>query len=104
MTPGDAPTDLLYGRLLLCSGTANEPLAHEIARYLGTALHPVEIRQFANSNTFVRLGQSVRGCDVFWVQPTSAPVNDNLMELLIAIDCLRRDSAGRITNTAGSSP
>ncbi len=97
MTPAEAPTDLLYGRLLLCSGTANQPLAEEIATYLGTALHPVEIRQFANSNTFVRLGQSVRGCDVFWVQPTSGPVNDNLMELLIAIDCLRRDSAGRIT-------
>ncbi|MFN8423035.1 MAG: ribose-phosphate diphosphokinase [Anaerolineae bacterium] len=93
----DVPHDLLYGRLILCSGTANVPLAQEIAAYLGTTLHPVEIRQFANSNTFVRLEKSVRGCDVFWVQPTSAPVNDNLMELLIAIDCLRRDSAGRIT-------
>ena len=97
MTPAEAPTDLLYGRLILCSGTANQPLAEEIAAYLKTALHPVEIRQFANSNTFVRLDKSVRGCDVFWVQPTSAPANDNLMELLIAIDCLRRDSAGRIT-------
>ncbi|MEO8083105.1 MAG: ribose-phosphate pyrophosphokinase [Ardenticatenales bacterium] len=97
MTMPDVPHDLLYGRLILCSGTANVPLAEEIAKYLGTTLHPVEIRQFANSNTFVRLEKSVRGCDVFWVQPTSTPVNDNLMELLIAIDCLRRDSAGRIT-------
>lgn len=87
----------MYGRLVLCSGTANRPLAEEIARHLRTELLPVDIRQFANSNSFVRLGRSVRGSDVFWVQPTSAPTNDNLMELLIAIDTLRRDSAGRIT-------
>ena len=55
------------------------------------------IKQFPNSNTFVRLEQSVRAKDVFVIQPTSAPVNDNLMELLIFIDTLRRDSAGRIT-------
>lgn len=93
---GDA-RDLLYGRLVLCSGGANRPLAEEIAAYLQTPLHPVEVTQFANSNTFVRLERSVRGCDVFWIQPTHAPVNDHLMELLIAIDTLRRDSAGRIT-------
>ena len=52
---------------------------------------------FPNSNTFVRLHQSVRAKDVFIIQPTAAPVNDNLMELLIFIDTLRRDSAGRIT-------
>ena len=89
--------DLLYGRLVLCSGSSNRPLAEEIAAYLKTPLHPVEVTQFANSNTFVRLDRSVRGCDVFWIQPTHAPANDNLMELLIAIDTLRRDSAGRIT-------
>ncbi len=53
--------------------------------------------QFANSNTFVKLAQSVRAKDVFIIQPTAAPVNENLMELLIFIDTLRRDSAGRIT-------
>jgi ribose-phosphate pyrophosphokinase len=90
-------SDLLYGRLVLCSGTANPDLAAQISAYLDVELHPCEIRQFANSNTFMKLGRSVRGCDVFWVQPTSAPANDNLMELLIAIDMLRRDSAGRIT-------
>ncbi len=87
----------LYGDLVLCSGTANTRLAQNIARYLDRPLCPRDITQFANGNTFVRLSQSVRGCDVFWVQPTSTPTNDNLMELLIAIDTLRRDSAGRIT-------
>lgn len=87
----------LYGRLALCSGTANPDLALRIAAYLNTELLPVEINRFANGNTFVRLGSSVRGADVFWIQPTCPPANDNLMELLIAIDTLRRDSAGRIT-------
>lgn len=93
---GDA-RDLLYGRLVLCSGTANPALAEEIAAYLHTPLTPCEIIQFPNSNTFMKLGRSVRGSDVFWIQPTCSPVNDNLMELLIALDMLRRDSAGRIT-------
>jgi len=94
--PGDT-LDLLYGRLVLCSGTANPALAEEIAAYLGTKLTPCDIIQFPNSNTFMKLQQSVRGSDVFWIQPTSPPTNDNLMELLIAMDMLRRDSAGRIT-------
>jgi ribose-phosphate pyrophosphokinase len=55
------------------------------------------VEQFFNSNTFVRLHESVRAKDVFLIQPTSAPVNEKLMELLIFIDTLRRDSAGRIT-------
>jgi ribose-phosphate pyrophosphokinase len=87
----------LYGDIVLCSGTANIPLAEEIALQLGRELCPRSITQFANGNTFMRLGRSVRGCDVYWIQPTSPPTNDNLMELLIAIDTLRRDSAGRIT-------
>ena len=96
MATGDE-RDLLYGRLVLCSGTANPALAQEIASYLGAELTPCEILQFANSNTFMKLGRSVRGSDVFWIQPTSPPANDNWMELLIAMDMLRRDSAGRIT-------
>jgi ribose-phosphate pyrophosphokinase len=86
-----------YGRLTLASGSANPALAERIAAHLGVSLLPVEIKRFANGNTFVRLGSSVRGADVFWVQPTSPPSNDHLMELLIAIDTLRRDSAARIT-------
>ena len=87
----------LYGRLTVCSGSANPVLAEHVAACLETELLPVEITRFANGNTFVRLGRSVRGADVFWIQPTSPPSNDTLMELLIAIDTLRRDSAGRIT-------
>jgi len=87
----------LYGDLMVFSGTANRPLAEEIATYLGIPLGEAEVFQFANTNTFVRLKQSVRGRDVFVIQPTAAPTNDNLMELLIFIDALRRDSAGRIT-------
>lgn len=87
----------LYGDLTVFSGTANRALAEEVASYLNVQLGDAEVVQFANTNTFVRLRQSVRGKDVFLIQPTSAPTNDNLMELLIFIDALRRDSAGRIT-------
>ena len=87
----------MYGDLMVFSGTANVPLARAAASHLGVTLGGADIVQFANSNTFVRLHQSVRAKDVFIIQPTSAPTNDNLMELLIFIDTLRRDSAGRIT-------
>ncbi|MCX6028428.1 MAG: ribose-phosphate pyrophosphokinase [Chloroflexi bacterium] len=87
----------MYGDLMLFSGTANQPLAEAAAQRLGVPLGGADIEQFANTNTFVRLHQSVRAKDVFLIQPTSAPVNDNLMELLIFVDTLRRDSAGRIT-------
>ena len=87
----------MYGDLMIFSGTANRPLAEAVAEHLAVPLGGTDIYQFPNSNTFVRLHQSVRGKDVFVIQPTSAPVNDNLMELLIFIDTLRRDSAGRIT-------
>jgi ribose-phosphate pyrophosphokinase len=87
----------MYGDLMVFSGTANLPLAEAVAARLGVRLGGADIVQFANSNTFVRLHQSVRAKDVFIIQPTAAPCNDNLMELLIFIDTLRRDSAGRIT-------
>ncbi|HSN77169.1 MAG TPA: ribose-phosphate pyrophosphokinase [Anaerolineae bacterium] len=87
----------LYGDLAIYSGTAHKDLAQKVAGYLGVSLGGADVFQFANSNTFVRLHESVRGKDVFLIQPTSPPTNDNLMELLIFIDTLRRDSAGRIT-------
>ncbi len=87
----------MYGDLMVFSGTANRPLAEAVACRLGVELGGADIIQFVNSNTFVRLHRSVRGKDVFLIQPTSAPVNEMLMELLIFIDTLRRDSAGRIT-------
>ena len=89
----------MYGDLMVFSGTANAgPARAKLGELLlSVPLGGAEIKQFANSNTFVRLEQSVRAKDVFVIQPTAAPVNDNLMELLIFIDTLRRDSAGRIT-------
>jgi len=87
----------MYGDLMVFSGRANRPLAESVAAQLGIELGGADILQFPNSNTFVRLHQSVRGKDVFIIQPTSAPTNENLMELLIFIDTLRRDSAGRVT-------
>jgi ribose-phosphate pyrophosphokinase len=87
----------MYGDLMVFSGTANRPLSENVANCLQEPLGAAAIERFPNSNTFVRLGQSVRAKDVFLIQPTSAPVNENLMELLIFIDTLRRDSAGRIT-------
>ena len=79
------------------AGNANRPLAERICRYLQTELGNVEVFQFANENIFVRILQNVREQDVFLVQPTSRPVNQSIMELLIMIDAFKRASAGRIT-------
>ena len=87
----------MYEGLAIFGGTANPQLTQEICQYLGCPLRGVDIFKFPNDNTFVRLHRSVRGQHVFVIQPTCAPVNDNLMELLILIDALRRDSAGDIT-------
>jgi ribose-phosphate pyrophosphokinase len=79
------------------AGNANRPLAEQICRYLRTELGKAEVFKFANDNTFVRVMENVREQDVFLVQPTSRPVNDSVMELLIMIDAFKRASAGRIT-------
>ena len=79
------------------AGNANRPLAERICRYLKTELGDVEVFQFANENIFVRILENVREQDVFLVQPTSRPVNQSIMELLIMIDAFKRASAGRIT-------
>lgn len=78
-------------------GNANPELAHKIARYLGTECGKAEVFQFANENIFVKILDNVREKDVFLVQPTSHPVNQSIMELLIMIDAFKRASAGRIT-------
>lgn len=83
--------------ILLYAGTGSPDLASEIAEELGRKLCSREVITFPNSNLFVRLGSSVRGQDTFIIQGTSAPVNDNLMELLIFIETLKRASAGRVT-------
>jgi len=79
------------------SGNSNKPLAQRIARSLGGELAICEAGQFSDGESFVKIGEIVRGIDCFVIQSTSNPVNDNLMELLITIDALRRASAGRIT-------
>lgn len=81
----------------LLSGNSNLPLAKEIAKYLGVALLDAEIKRFADNEVFVEIKENVRGEDVFVIQSTSYPANDNIMELLIMIDALRRASARRIT-------
>ena len=84
-------------RIKLVSGNANRPLAEEIAKSLGLELTKGACKRFADHEIFVELYDNVRGEDVFVIQPTSHPANDNLMELLILIDALKRASARRIT-------
>jgi ribose-phosphate pyrophosphokinase len=84
-------------RLRLFSGTANPALAREIAAYLGVPDGPRISKRFADGEIYVQIQESIRGCDVFLIQPTCAPVNDNLMELLIMVDACRRASARQIT-------
>ena len=79
------------------SCNSNKELAEKIAKSLGGELSKCEAGQFSDGESFVKVGEMVRGVDCFVIQSTSYPVNDNLMELLIAIDALRRASAGRIT-------
>lgn len=86
-----------FSQMKLFSGTANPVLAQEIADFLGVSLGGVYISRFANGEIYVRYEESIRGVDVFVVQPFSNPVNENLMELLIMVDALKRASAGRIT-------
>ena len=81
----------------LLAGNSNTPLARSIAEYLETELTEASVRRFADEEIFVEINENVRGEDVFVVQSTSYPANDNLMELLICIDALRRASAKRIT-------
>jgi len=81
----------------LISGTANQSLAQGIADVLDIPLTSVDIERFRDQEIFARINENVRGEDIFLIQPTSAPANDHLMELLILIDALMRASAERIT-------
>jgi ribose-phosphate pyrophosphokinase len=84
-------------RLRLFSGSANVPLAQEVARYLGMDLGPMVRKQFADGELYIQIQESIRGCDVYLIQPTCYPVNAHLMELLIMIDACRRASARQVT-------
>ena len=82
--------------LLLLSGTANRPLAEEIAENMGITLADVTIKRFSDGEIFVRLNQNARGRDMFIVQPTPPP-GDSILELLLLIDAAKRASAARVT-------
>jgi len=81
----------------LISGTANKKLAEEVAKILKVPLTPVEIKRFHDGEIYCRVLESVRGCDVFIIQPTSPDASLNLMELLIMVDALKRSSPDKIT-------
>ena len=87
---------LAHAPMLLLSGTANRPLAEEIAHHIGLPLADVTVKRFADGEIFVRLNQNARGRDVFIVQPTPPP-GDNLLELLLLVDAAKRASAARVT-------
>jgi len=82
-------------KLVACNG--NRPLSEAIAAYLNIRLTDASVRRFSDMEVFVEIHENVRGEDAFVIQPTSYPANDNLMELLVALDALRRSSARRIT-------
>ena len=86
-----------HGKLKLFAGNSNPALAKRIADALGVTLGDCTVKQFADGEVSVNFNESVRGCDVFLVQSTCCPVNDNFMELLVMIDACRRASANRIT-------
>lgn len=89
---------IIHGsKIKLFTGNSCKILAQAIANELGLELGQATVSQFSDGEVCVHIDESVRGCDVFVIQSTSQPVNDNLMELLVMIDALRRASAGRIT-------
>lgn len=87
----------MQGELKVISGTANKNLAAEVAKNLKVKLTPVDIHKFSDGEIYVRILESVRGSDVYIVQPTSPDANLNLMQLLITVDALKRSSPQRIT-------
>ena len=80
----------------IIAGNASKELAQKVADYIGVPMAKCEVGTFSDGEISVNISETVRGCDVFVIQSTNSPVNDNLMELLIMIDALRRASAGRV--------
>ena len=87
----------ILDELKVFTGNGHPELAQSVCEYLDIPLGQAEVFKFANDNTFVQIRENIRQRDVFIIQPTCYPVNDNLMELLIMIDAFKRASAGRIT-------
>ena len=88
---------MLSHPLKVFSGRANLPLAEKIALSLGDTLGKMTVASFPDGETMVRIDEDVRGRDVFVVQPTCPPVNENLMELLVILDAFKRASPSRLT-------
>ncbi len=86
-----------YGSLMVFTGNANPKLATDVVRRLGISLGSATVGRFSDGEVNVELLENVRGKDVFILQPTCAPTNENLMEMLVLVDALKRASAGRIT-------
>ncbi|MCL2217014.1 MAG: ribose-phosphate pyrophosphokinase [Defluviitaleaceae bacterium] len=86
-----------FGDMKIFAASANPQLAQDVVKYLGIELGNSEAKKFSDGEINMRINEPVRGADVFIIQSTGPPVNDNLMELLIMIDAMRRSSAGRIT-------
>ncbi len=87
----------MFKKVCLFTGSANPQLAAAIGQYLETPIGKCRVTRFSDGESFVEIGENVRGVDAFVVQPTSSPTNDMVMELLIMVDALRRASAGSIT-------
>jgi ribose-phosphate pyrophosphokinase len=94
---GDCFMPTGFGQLKVFSGSAHPLLAREIADYLGITLGQARLRRFADTEVSFQIDENIRGTDVYIVQPTSAPVDEHLVELMIMIDAFRRSSAARIT-------
>src|SRR5215213_6345279 len=94
---GDCCMPTGFGQLKVFSGSAHPLLAREIADYLGIAVGQARLRRFPDTEVSFQIDENIRGTDVYIVQPTSAPVDEHLVELLIMIDAFRRSSAARIT-------
>ncbi len=88
---------ITINNMIIFTGNANPALAREICDYLSMPLGRASVRTFSDGEVYVEIGENVRGADVYVIQPTCPPVNDNMMELLIMVDALRRASARRIT-------
>jgi ribose-phosphate pyrophosphokinase len=94
---GLMPTATGFGELKIFTGSAHPQLTREIADFLGIPVGQARLRRFPDSEVSFQIDENIRGTDVFIVQPTSSPVDQHLMELLIMVDAFRRSSAARIT-------
>lgn len=87
----------IHSGLKIFTGNSNRPLAHDVANQLGVSLGKITVNKFADGEVNVMVNENVRGKDVYIIQPTSPPVNETLMELLLMISTMRRASARKIT-------